>query len=595
MILQALNEYYQHSDLAPPGFEHKAIPYLVILTADGEFAGLVPTHEGEGKKKVAKTYLVPQTAEGTSGIAANLLWDNPEYVFGAETKKIEEKLAKAETDKKREAILNRLAKQHEEFIGVLHERLPQSNDIGVQAVQTFLQRGEFTKIFEHPLWPEIQERGANLSFRLEGDAYPVFEREDVVNALQVKDGETDEKTALCLVSGEMDVIKRTHPPISGVRGTKSTGAMLVSFQKDSGYDSYGKEQGFNAPVGKRAVFAYTTALNHLLAKGTKQRLQVGDASTVFWCATPGHKMEAEIFPSLYGEPDNNPDLGVNAVAALLNAPKTGAGNFEDDGTHFYVLGLAPNAARIAVRFWHVKTVAELAVNIKRYLDDIDITSDGVHQRLPLDGYLAAISPETKDRTKPNVVYWKGKHYDVRPNLGGDVMRSIIEYLPYPQTLLASAVRRSLAEQNVTYPRAAIIKAYINRYFGREELKVSLDENNTNTAYRLGRLFAVLERVQEEANPGIRATIRNTYWGAASGTPGKVFPLLIDLSNKHLAKIRREKPGRATNLEKLIGGIMSALKPEIPYPINLPLIEQGSFDVGYYHQKEHPSTYKTQGE
>lgn len=603
MILQALNEYYQRksrmpdSDLAPPGFEHKAIPYLVILSADGEFTGLVPTHEGEGKKKVAKTYLVPQTAEGTSGVVANLLWDNSEYVFGAKTKKINEKLATAETDKKRKAILHRLEKQREEFIRVLHERLPQSSDTGVQAVQTFLQRGEFSKVFEHPLWPEIQENGANLTFRLEGDAFPVLEREAVVKALQVEEEDTDEKTAFCLVSGETDVIKRTHPAISGVRGAKSTGALLVSFQKDSGYDSYGKEQGFNAPVGKRAVFAYTTALNHLLKKGSKQRIQVGDASTVFWCATPGHKMETEIFPGLFGVPNqDNPDLCVSAIATLLNAPKTGVGSFEDDGTRFYVLGLAaPAQARLSVRFWHEITVGELAVNIKHYLDDVDITFEGVNQRLPLDAYLAAISPETKDGKKPNVVYWRGKYYDVRPNLGGEVMRSIIDALPYPQTLLASAVRRNLAEQEVTYPRAAIIKAYINRYFGREELKVSLDENSTNTAYRLGRLFAVLERVQEEANPGIRATIRNTYWGAASGTPGKVFPLLINLSNKHLAKIRRERPGRATNLEKLIGSIMSSLKPDVPYPINLPLIEQGSFDVGYYHQKEHPSTYKNQGE
>lgn len=589
MILQALNEYYQRksrmpdSGLAPPGFEHKGIPFLIVLSAQGEFVGIDDTREGEGKKKIAKIYLVPQNTKGTSNITANLLWDNPEYIFGAKTRKVKEKLDKAQTDKKREAILHRLDKQREEFIRVLRERLSKSNDVGVQAVLTFLQRGDFSKVFEHPLWPEILESGANLTFRLEGDAVPVCERKDVINALQDEEEEedADAKTALCLVSGETDIIKRTHPPISGVLGAKKEGARLVSFQKDSGYDSYGKEQGFNAPVGKRAVFAYTTALNHLLAKSSKQRIQIGDASTVFWAATPGHPME-ELFPGFFGEPDkDNPDLGTNAVSTLLNAPKTGAGSFEEDGTRFYVLGLAPNAARVAVRFWHVKTVGELAVNIKCYLDDIDITSDGVHQRLPLDGYLAAISPETKDRTKPNVVYWKGKYYDVRPNLGGDVMRSIIEALPYPQTLLAGAIRRIRAEQEITYPRAAIIKACINRNEGKEELKVSLDENNTNTAYRLGRLFAVLERIQERASsPKINATIRDRYYGAASSTPVTVFSTLLKLKNHHLAKL--DNKGEAVNYEKLLGQIMDGIAD---FPAHLDLPSQGRFAIGYYHQRQ----------
>ncbi|MCK9201007.1 MAG: type I-C CRISPR-associated protein Cas8c/Csd1 [Gallionella sp.] len=572
MILQALNEYYQRktrmpdSDLAPPGFEHKAIPFLIVLTAQGEFAGLDDTREGEGKKKVAKTFLVPQTVKRSSGVAANLLWDNPGYVFGIDNK------GKPE----------RAREQHLAFVEAIRARFAQADDVAIRAALAFLERGDFAKVFEHPQWTEILESGANLTFRLEGDACPVCERRAVVDTLSAIDTQANETTALCLVSGEADVIERLHPSVKGVWGAQSSGASLVSFNLDA-FGSYGKSQGANAPVGKRAVFSYTTALNHLLAKGSKQRIQVGDASTVFWAATPGHPME-EMFPGFFGEPSkDNPDLGTGAVATLLNAPRTGAGSFEDDNTRFYVLGLAPNAARIAVRFWHIKTVGELAVNIRRHFDGLSI-AHAPHEPDTLSLFRLLVSTATL-----------GKAENIPPNLGGDVMRSVIENLPYPKTLLSGAIRRNLAEQEVTYARAAIIKGYINRYFGREELKVSLDENSTNAAYRLGRLFAVLERVQEEANPGIRATIRNTYWGAASGTPGKVFPLLIDLSNKHLAKIRRERPGRATNLEKLIGSIMSGLKPDTPYPINLPLIEQGSFDVGYYHQKEHPSTYKTQGE
>lgn len=590
MILQALNDYYQRktrlpdSDLAPPGFEHKRIPFVVVLTVSGDFAALEDTREGEGKNRVAKSFLVPQTAEGTSGVSANLLWDNPEYVFGkAAPKKLEEKLAKAQTDKKRESVFLRLSEQRKAFVQVLQNRFLQVDDAGIRAVQAFLERSDFSKVFEHPLWTEILESGANLTFRLEGDTCPVCERKAVVDTLSSADAEASEKTALCLVSGEPDVIKRTHPPITGVWGAKSTGAMLVSFQKDSGYDSYGKEQGFNAPVGKRAAFAYTTALNHLLAKGSRQRIQVGDASTVFWAEKPGHPME-EMFPGFFSEPaKDDPDHGTQAVAAWLAAPRTGVDSFEDDGTRFYVLGLAPNAARIAVRFWHVKTVGQLAVNIRRHFDDICIVH-ALHEPETLTLFRLLVATASLSKAE-----------NIQPNLGGDLMRSVIENLRYPQTLLAGAIRRIRAERQVTYPRAAIIKACINRYSGREELKVSLDENNINPAYRLGRLFAVLERIQEEANPGIRATIRNTLWGAASGTPGKAFPRLINLATKHLAKIRREKPGRAVNLEKLVGGIMGSLEPDKPFLPVLSLNDQGSFAVGYYHQKQHPSTYKTQGD
>lgn len=568
MILQALNEYYQrktrlpNSDLAPLGFEHKAIPFLVVLSAQGEFVTFDKMYEGEGKKRTDKFYLVPQGVKRSSGVAANLLWDNPGYVFGIDSK------GKPE----------RAREQHLAFIEAIRSRFAQTGDAGIRAVLAFLERGDFAKVFEHPLWMEILESSANLTFRLEGEACPVCERETVAAVLSSENSNESGENALCLVSGEIDVIERLHPSVKGVWGAQSSGASMVSFNLDA-FSSYGKEQGENAPVGKRAVFAYTTALNYLLAKGSQQRIQVGDASTVFWAEKPEHPAE-----TLFRAWDN-PDADTGTVKALLAAPNSGVGFFEDEGTRFYLLGLAPNAARIAVRFWHVKTVGELAVNIRRHFDDLRIDhAPHEPETLSLSAILRAISRKKNDGS-----------YDFPPNLGGDVMRSVIENLPYPQTLLSGAIRRIRAEQEVTCPRAAIIKACINRNEEREELKVSLDENSKNIAYRLGRLFMVLERVQEEANPGIRATIRNTFWGAASGTPGKVFPMLINLSNKHLAKIRREKPGRATNLEKLIGSIMEAFDPDAPFPTNLLLNEQGCFSVGYYHQKQHPSTYKAQGE
>jgi CRISPR-associated protein Csd1 len=557
MILQALNEYYQrktrmpNSDLAPPGFEHKAIPYLVVLSANGEFVGFDDTREGEGKKKIAKTFLVPQSVKRAVNILPNLLWDNSGYVFGTDSK------GKPE----------RAREQQQTFVEAIRSRFSEADDSGIRAVLAFLERGDFAKVFEHPLWAEILETGANLTFRLEGDACPVCEREAVAETLTAADAEITGEKALCLVSGEADVIERLHTSVKGVWGAQAVGANIVSFNLDA-FSSYGKSQGANAPVGKRAVFAYTTALNHLLAKSSKQRIQVGDASTVFWAATPGHPME-ELFPGFFGEPSkDNPDLGAGAVATLLNAPKTGAGSFEDDGTRFYVLGLAPNAARIAVRFWHVKTVGELAVNIRRHFDDLNI-AHAPHEPDTLSLFRLLVATATL-----------GKAENIPPNLGGDVMRSVIENLPYPQTLLFGAIRRIRAEQEVTYPRAAIIKACINRYSGKEELKVSLDENNTNTAYRLGRLFAVLERIQERASPNLNATIRDRYYGAASSTPVTVFSTLLKLKNHHLAKL--DNKGEAVNYEKLLGQIMDGIDD---FPAHLDLQNQGRFAIGYYHQRQ----------
>lgn len=557
MILQALNEYYQRktrlpdNSLAPLGFEHKEIPFLIVLTADGNFVSFDDTREGAGKKKTAKSYLVPQTVKRSSGVVANMLWDHSGYVFGVDNK------GKPE----------RAKEQHLAFVETIRSRFFDYNDLGICAVLSFFEQANFENVFSHPLWPEILETGANLTFRLEGDPGPVCERPAVVAALSNAENVISEKTARCLISGEEDVIERLHPSIKGVWGAQSSGASIVSFNLDA-FSSYGKSQGDNSPVGQRAVFGYTTALNHLLARDSKQRLQVGDTSTVFWAAIPGHPME-ELFPGLFSEPPkDNPDLGTAAVAALLKAPKTGAGNFEDDSTRFYVLGLAPNAARIAVRFWHVKTVGELAVNIRRHFDDLHI----LH---------APHEPDTLSLFRLLVATaMLGKSENIPPNLGGDVMRSVIEGLPYPQTLLSGAIRRIRAEQEVTYSRAAIIKACINRQSGKEELKVSLDENNINTAYRLGRLFAVLERIQERANPGINATIRDRYYGAASGTPVTVFSTLLKLKNHHLAKL--DNRGEVINHEKLLGQIMDGITD---FPAQLTLRDQGRFAIGYYHQRQ----------
>lgn len=585
MILQTLNDYYTRKrkvdpdSLPPPGMDLVEISFVVVLHRDGSLFDLADMREGEGRSKRGKIVIAPQSCDRTGQNAwetAFLLWDHPRYVFGMPTPKDIER-------RDEETPLKRLAS----FKARMLKSFPDPTiDDGVNAVFRFVDRADFSMVKQHKLWLELLETTGNVSFRLTDEPeLLVCEYPAVIAAAERElDDDTGYEKRQCLITGDIAPIAVLHPATPLPSADSKSTAKLVSFQKDSGYDSYGKEQGANAPVGKRAAFAYTTALNHLLAKGSRQRIQVGDASTVFWAEKPKHQSET-LFGAWFDETSDNPDLHIDAVKALLAAPNSGVGFFEDEGTRFYVLGLAPNAARIAIRFWYVKTVGELAVNIRRYFDDLEIDKPSPDfPGLTLTLILKAISRKKSDGG-----------YDTPPNMAGDTMRAIINGRPYPVTLLQAAIRRIRAEQEVSYARAAIIKACINRNGGKGVLKVSLDESNTNPAYRLGRLFAVLERVQEEANPGIRATIRNTLWGAASGTPGKIFPRLIELATKHLAKIRREKPGRAVNLEKLIGSIMDALDPGKPFLPVFSLNDQGCFAVGYYHQKQHPSTYKTQGD
>jgi CRISPR-associated protein Csd1 len=580
MILQALNAYYwrKQADSDPRnrlpayGLEEKEIPFIIEIDAEGGLINVTDTRAGEGKKLVARRFLVPQGVKRASGVAANLLWDTAEYVLGVDTR-----------DKR-----DRVVTQHAAFRSRI-EGLPDParQDPGVQAVLAFLDRLDLAAFKALPQWNDISTANPLMTFRVHPELELVCQRPAVVATVRPASEST--ATAACLVTGDRSEVERLHAAIKGVWGAQTSGANIVSFNALA-FESYGKRkrQGENAPVGKPAAFAYTTALNHLLDKGSRQRVQIGDTSTVFWAAAP-HALET-LVPDLFGEPrKDDPNRGTDAVKALYSAIQSGKFAVGGSQDRFHVLGLAPNAARIAIRVWETAPALELAQRIQQHFEDLRIERNpGDTEHLPVKQLLIACAVQAKPENIP-------------PKLAGDLMRAIFAGSCYPRILLVSALQRAIAEQakkdkngkhinNVSYARAALLKAWLNRQSRsnqqQEEISVSLDESNDNISYRLGRLFAVLEKIQQDAHPRINTTIRDSFFGAACATPSKVFPTLVRKNQHHMASLRKEKPGLHVVRDKLIGEVLNeGIDGRIGFPKFLTLEDQGRFVIGYYQQRQ----------
>lgn len=596
MILQALTDYYRRKCDDPDpaqrlpafGLEQKEIPFILEINAEGELLQLRDTRELHGKKKVARIYRVPMGIKKTSGVAANLLWDTLEYVLGVDTK------GKPE----------RVAEQHAAFRARM-AALPEAarQDAGIQAVNRFLDRMDLAQLERQPAWADALESNAVMSFRLQGDMDLVCQRPAVVHAALDTTTDDDAPQAMCLVTGEQAPVERLHASIKGVWGAQTSGANIVSFNARA-FESYGKteRQGENAPVSRAAAFAYTTALNHLLRKDSPQRMQVGDASTVFWAErqAPYETIFGDIF-------QDNPDASTDKVEALLNAVHSGRWGPMDKDLRYHVLGLAPNAARISIRFYHCVTLQELGQRIAQHFDDLALVRGPNDARYPsLKRLLQTVCLATSSQPFGDIDR-------LPPNLGGAVIDAIFagENAPFPAMWLNAAIARCRAEQakktqqgtqaqNVPHARAAVIKACLNRqirnanqllpsHLAEKEFLPMLDRTNTHPGYLLGRLFAVLERLQEEAAGGggkLNSTIRDKYYGAMSSSPSTVFPTLDKLKVAHLKKlpwVKREW------FEKLVGEILAALHD---IPRQLPLPDQGRFALGYYHQRQDFFTKKT---
>lgn len=578
MILQALTAYYEQlvrqGKLSAPGWDDSfKVSYELRLNDAGQLLRVVPllTEKTVGKKTVLapRAMRVPAHEKRSSGIAANFLCDNSTYLLGADEKGKPERSADC---------FKACAKLH-------HTILDGVDSPAARALLAYFDSWDPAQAAAHPLlveqWKEITGN-ANLIFGYEAaDHSHSFVNDDpaIQNAWQThyNDRSTDSDMGQCLITGKYAPIERTHPNISGVPGAQSSGAALVSFNAPA-FCSYGHEQGDNAPVSKYAAFAYTTALNRLLADHSHCK-HVGDTTILCWAenAEPVYQDAMSMFLFGANEAAGIQESDVQAALKRLSAGQT-VPFLEKElspDQHFYLLGLAPNAARLSVRFFLRDTFGSFAQNLQKHAEEmeIDCSEKEKFRTLPI----WAVVNETT-RTVP------GQPAKPSPQLAGDLLRAVLIGGRYPATLLNGVTLRIRAEQNVTRGRAAVIKAYYLRNYptelNKEVYTVSLNET-TNVPYLLGRLFSVLEAVQKAANPGINTTIKDRYFNAACATPGMSFPTLLRLSQKHLRKLN---DGLATHYDKQITELMAQL-PESGFPARLSLPDQGKFTIGYYHQTQ----------
>lgn len=578
MILQALTAYYEQlvrqGKLSAPGWDDSfKVSYELRLNDAGQLLRVVPllTEKTVGKKTVLapRAMRVPAHEKRSSGIAANFLCDNSTYLLGADEKGKPERAADC---------FKACAKLH-------HTILDGVDSPAARALLAYFDSWDPAQAAAHPLlaeqWKEITGN-TNLIFGYEAtDHSHSFVNDDpaIQNAWQAhyNDRSADSDMGQCLITGKYAPIERTHPNISGVPGAQSSGAALVSFNAPA-FCSYGHEQGDNAPVSKYAAFAYTTALNRLLADRNHCK-HVGDTTILCWAenAEPVYQDAMSMFLFGADEAAGIQESDVQAALKRLSAGQT-VPFLEKElspDQHFYLLGLAPNAARLSVRFFLRDTFGSFAQNLQKHAEEMEIDRSEKEKFRTLP--IWAVVNETT-RTVP------GQPAKPSPQLAGDLLRAVLTGGRYPATLLNGVTLRIRAEQTVTRGRAAVIKAYYLRNYptelNKEVYTVSLNET-TNVPYLLGRLFSVLEAVQKAANPGINTTIKDRYFNAACATPGMSFPTLLRLSQKHLRKLN---DGLATHYDKQITELMAQL-PESGFPARLSLPDQGKFTIGYYHQTQ----------
>lgn len=573
--LARLYERLREQGKAPaPGYSMEKIGGELVLDAKGHVLAIrdlrVPAENGRPQPRVMA---VPAAFKRTSGTKANTLWDKTSYSLGLTLLKDEKGKPQLGDDGLPQPLRDdKTAKEHAAFVASHEEMLADTTDPGLQALLAFV-RGWRPEQFED--WAQAPALlDENMVFRLDSDlkedGTPRYIHERVAARALLRNRDTED-AELCLVTGEPGPVARLHPAIKGVAGAQSSGASLVSFNLDA-FTSFGKEQGENAPVSEAAAFAYGTALNALLAKGSGRNLRIGDATVVFWAEAAGGAQVTRIEDLLMGALAPDEQAETNKLRALLQNVAAGRGTAPEGfapETRIFILGLAPNAARLSLRFWRPGTLGDFARNVTRFWDD-----------LALDPPAWKGPPAAWSLLYETALQRKAEN--IPPRLGGDLMQAVLTGAPYPRTLLTATVNRIRSDHDINGRRVAIIAAVLRRNL-KEEIPMSLDRNNPDPAYRLGRLFAVLEGIQQSALPGLNATIKDRYFAAASATPARVFPLLVKTATHHLSNLRKaDKAGLAHWFEAEMGEIWSALEADLPRSLNLE--DQGRFIAGYYHQR-----------
>ena len=598
MILQALYQLYQRlldepgSGISPPGYSTARVSFALNLSEAGELLDLVDLREankaGKQKEPLARDMDVPRQVKRASGVSANFMCDNSGYVLGVDAKG---------KPKRTQETFSAFRALHREVLGGL-------NDVGATAVLTFLAQWNpdqaATCPVLKPLWDDLMA-GGNIVFRLDGTSGFIHSRPAIRAAWdQHSAGKESSEWGQCLVTGEYAPIARLHDSIKGVVGAQSSGAAIVSFNLPA-FRSYGKEQSFNAPVSEAAAFGYVTALNFLL-RSHRHRLRIGDATAVFWAeraADLEEDMLAELMdptgPGRGGaaaeEPESTEASGnrdpqatrlVHDILLRVSSGqpvRMGAVQVDPD-VRFYILGLAPNVSRLSIRFLHVDPFGSLVERIAQHYADMAIDLPPWEE----DGFFPVwrIIRETAP-----LIDGKRDSKRASPLLAGALTRAILQGTDYPEGLYAamlSRVRADQGDQKVSAVGAGVIKACLlrrARIHGNSDkegmISVSLNEQRTDAAYLLGRLFALLEKAQQDATPGLNATIRDRYFGAASATPQAVFPVLLRLAQHHIAKA--EYGG---SLDKRIEDVVGRINE---FPAHLSLEQQGMFVLGYYHQRQ----------
>ena len=557
-LLASLVRAYERLPDAPPyGYSSEKIGFCVVLTPEGAVADVIDLRDSD-RKRSPRMLLVPQAVKRTVGISPNFLWDKTAYVLGVTA-----------------GEGKRTAEEHAAFRARHAEWLAGTTDEGLLALLRFLDTWS-PDAFAPPRWDD-EAKDQNLVFRLTTERGFLHDRPAARDLWASLGGARASDPQLCLVTGRASPVARLHPSIKGVWGAQSSGASLISFNLDA-FTSYGHDQGDNAPVSEGAAFAYATALNLFLADPA-HRLQVGDASTVFWADASEAPVatEAEALFGAFFDPGSSERMAeADALARLLRIrqgqPLREVAPALAQGVRLHVLGLAPNAARLSVRFWWENDFGTLTANYQRYLADMALDPPPRDDWPPLWRYLVELAPQ-------------GKRENVPPLVAGEWMRAILTGTPYPMTLLSTALMRIRADGRIDALRAAMLKSVLIRNLGKE-VPVALDPENTNKGYILGRLFAVYEEVQRAALGGnVNATIKDKFYGAASASPQKVFRTLDAGAQNHFSKLRKQNRGRAVNLEKLLGSITDLMDPgDDPIPAALGAPEQALFGIGYYHQR-----------